>query len=164
MSAGYDPPTRRIEAQPPAAGPPPVEPVEHELLRRIRSLQTMVALVGLLAVAALGVALYTLLTDEDRDAGDGRRGASTSQVERLSDDVAELENRIDDRATKSSVSELEGQVEELAEQAEQAGEEGGDVERLRSDVEELQQRVDDLARQQQQQQEQQPDTGGAETP
>lgn len=168
MGADYDPPTRRLPAQPVApVAAPGYEPPEHEIARRLRSLQSVLAFVGLLAALALGVALYTLLTDEDREDGDGRRGASTTQVERLESRIDELEDDVDDRATKNSVSELRDDQQQLGEQVEQAaggGEQGDEVnaaiEDLQGDVQQLQQRLDDLA----EQQAAGGDTGGAQTP
>ena len=168
MGTDYDPPTRRIplEPQQPVAAQPgyvQVEPPEHELLRKVRSLQTGLALVGLLSALALGVALYTLLTDEDRNSGDGRRGASNAEVERLENRVSELQDDIDNRATKTSVSKLRGEQEQLSESVEQAtgDDTGADAkaaaDQLKTDVQELSERVDKLS-----QQVQQGSTGGTD--
>jgi uncharacterized protein HemX len=149
-----DPPTRPLEPQPGA--PPDPDPgyvpderaIPHEeLLDRIRSLRTGLALVGLLALAGLGVGVWALLEDRnDRDA----RGASPARVSQLEDRADQLEQEIGERASDRSVEELRSQQEELAEQVEgvsedTAGEElAQSVEELRQDVEELEQRVDEL--------------------
>jgi chromosome segregation ATPase len=156
----YEPPTRRIPPTPPT--PPPggvreteyvADPEREELRDRIRSLRTALALTALLALAGLGVGLYTLLAEDEED--NGRRGASPARVSALSDRVDDLEERVGDRATKNSVTRLEQRQEELEGQIEQAGEAGGDAEALQesleqvnTDVQALEQRVDDLAAQQ----------------
>lgn len=162
---GYDPepPTRRIPPQPPAGTP--VAQSQHierevvteddlrhqQLLDKLRSLQTALALVGVLAAAALGVALYAVLSSDEE--GDGR-GASSSRVSQLEEDVDRLNERVEDRATENSVSELRQDVEELNGDVEQAQSEGGGaeeatqaVEDLRGDVDQLEQQVEDLAQQ-----------------
>lgn len=165
MGADQDPPTGRLVPEEPVVREyVAAEPAEHELLRRLKSLQAALALVGVLAAAALGVALYALLTDEDRTEGDGRRGASPTRVEQLEDRVDELEQDVEERATKSSVSQLRGEQEQLGEQLEQvAGDNDGEaatqaVEELGADVQALQERVDELAQQQAQ-----GDAGGSGT-
>lgn len=147
-----EPPTRRIPPTPPGS-PPPRETVreteyvadpEMERLRdRIRSLSTALALTALLAIAGLGVALYTLLADDEEQDGN-RRGASPARVSALSDRVDELEDRVGDRATKNSVDSLEDRVAQVEEQAEQAGEQGGDTAQLQESIEALDQSVTTL--------------------
>jgi hypothetical protein len=167
-----EPPTRRIPPRDPQSpqpsqtpgGPPPggvreTEYVteggpgpEEELRDRVRSLQTALAVVGVLAAAALGVALWSLLGDDD-EGGDGR-GASTQRVSRLQDRVERLEDRVDERATKNDVSSVEEDLAELRGEVEQASRDDGDddgaqeaVDDLRSDLQRLTQRVDRLAAQ-----------------
>ena len=162
MSYDTDPPTRRLAPnEPPAVVPVNVRETEHvvaedplwreQLLDSVRSLRTGLVLVGLLAAAALTLSLFTLLTDEDRTDGDGRRGASAGRVAGIDDRVDRLESEIDDRATKSSVSslrsaqqELESKVEDASAQA--AESDGGTeaAEALQDDVQALGQRLDDL--------------------
>ena len=156
---GYDPepPTRRIPPQQPVP-PPPHERVreteyvvedpnlrDRELHDRIKTLQTALALVGVLAAAALGVALWTLLAEDEE--GDGR-GASQQRVSRLDDRVERLEDRVDERATENEVSELREDVEQLQGDVEEAGSQDdatAEVDAVREDVAELEQQVDDLA-------------------
>ena len=157
MASDHEPPTRRLDPQQPgthvreteyAAGP---TPQETELRDKLRSLQTALALVGVLAAAALGVALWTLLSEDEE--GDGR-GASPQRVDRLQDRVEKLEDRVGDRATKSSVDSLRDDLEAVQEDAAAAAEpdESGAeaqaaVEELQGEVEALEQQVADLAQQ-----------------
>lgn len=161
MDHEREPPTRRLRPRPgaprePEPGYVPDERVgaHEELLDRIRSLRTALALVGLLALAGLGLGVWALLEDRnDRDA----RGASPARVTQLEDRAEQLEQEVGERASDQSVEELRAQQEELAEQVENvsedtAGEElAQSVEELRQDVAELEQRVEEL--------EAQPDTG-----
>lgn len=124
-----------------------------ELADRLRSLRTMLALVALLSLAALGVGLWALLEDaNDRD----RRGASPERVSQLEDRADELERELDNRASDESVEELRGEQEQLADRVEALGEAtSGDeteqaLESLRQDVAELEQRVEELEAQQEQ--------------
>ena len=162
MGYDQDPPTRRLSPQQPAdpartgvreteyatGGP---TPAEAELRDRLRSLQTALAFVGVLAAIALGVALWSLLSEDEPS---GAQSASPERVDRLQDRVATLEEQMDQRATKSSVADLRSDVERLQADVDEAsaGAEGGEetqaaVETLQGDVEELQQQVADLAAQ-----------------
>ena len=142
-----EPPTRRIPPQ----DPPPrgtvreteyVDDPEREALRdRIRSLTTALVLTALLATAALGVALYTLLADDEEE--NGRQGASPARVSNVEDRVDELESRIEDRATNGDVEELEERLGAVEEEAEQAAE-GGDTTQLQDAIETLDQNVQEL--------------------
>ena len=163
MAGPPDDPTRRL--QPAAPHDPYREPVYAEddplappgttLLDRLRSLQRWLAVVGAIALAGLGIALYTLLA-EDEEGNDGR-GASRQSVRDLRERVEAVEEDVDDRATKTSVSELRGRQEELDARvdqvAEQAGEGGGGAEaqqaaeELQSDLQALEQRVESVEQQ-----------------
>ena len=162
-----EPPTRRIDPVPPPPGTPrereiiTEEPagVREALLDELRSLKRTLAIVGVVAIAALGVALWALLSQEEE--GDAQRGASNERVSQLEDRVDSLENDVEDAATKQSVSNVRQNQEELSEQVDQLAEDssgGGDdaqqaqesVEQLQQDVEELGQRLDDVEQQQQQ--------------
>ena len=93
-----DPPEEPTRPLPPATPPPARVGVEREvaapvedpyrtelLLDQLRSLRTALAIVGVIAVAALAVAVYAVLTkDEVSDAG---AGASSQQVADLADRV-----------------------------------------------------------------------------
>jgi TolA-binding protein len=164
MAGPPDDRTRRM----PAVTPPPAgglretvhaergpDPYQAELLDRVRAVQRWLALVGVLALAALGTALYAVLS-EDEEGGRDARGASRQSVSDLRDRVETLEDEIGDRATKSSVSSLRSQQEELderiAELDQQAGEGDADaaqqaLEELRGDLQELDQRLEAVEQQ-----------------
>jgi outer membrane murein-binding lipoprotein Lpp len=135
-SAGYeesvspppdpDEPTRRLPpTHPPDAPLPPRYEREvavtagddlvwrEEVLDRLDSLRTAVVLLGLVAVAALGVALWALLTQEEE--GDARRGASVEQVRDLEERVDELEQDVEQASPREEVSQLSDSVESLDE-------------------------------------------------
>ncbi len=162
-------PTRRLS---PASPPPPggrdplpreyayvegdPEPSRGAVLDELRALKRWLAVVGAIALAGLGISLYTLLS-EDEEQGTDRRGASPARVAALDDRVDELEDRVGDRATKNALAQLEERQAELEGQVEQAGEAGGDteavqqsIEQVSADVQALEQRVDELAAQQEQ--------------
>ncbi len=159
MAYDREPPTRQIPPQPPHPRDVPVAltPEEaqfrQEVLDRLRSLRTGVALTALLAAVALGIGLYALL-EATADDDEGPRGASPARVSRIDRRVDDLEDRLDDRATKNAVSTLEDRQEELQEQLSDVSKRAGQddaaqqVEDVRGDVQELQQRVDELAQQQ----------------
>lgn len=102
MSAsGPDDPTRRM---PPVSAPPRrgttvyVEPEEalwrQEVLDRLRSQTTAITLVAVLAFAALGVGLWAVLSDAQRD-----DGASSARVSRLEQRVDRVESALSGRDT-----------------------------------------------------------------
>ena len=119
------------------------------LLDQLRSLRTALAIVGLIAVAALAVAVYAVLTkDEVSDAG---AGASSQQVADLDDRVDALEADVKTRATKNQVSQLSDDVKALsdkvAKQSESAAssDNGGTDEQARSSIDKLEQSVQTLS-------------------
>ena len=151
-------PTRRLA---PASPPPPggrdplpreyayvegdPEPGRGAVLDELRALKRWLAVVGVIALAGLGISLYTLLS-EDED-GDGR-GASRTSVRQLDDRVDQVEDDIRERATKNSVSELREEQEALDTRVDEVSEQAGEgpdadaVSELRSQVEELEGRVE----------------------
>ena len=149
-----DPHTRRMD---PAAPPPggPEDPYEDD---RLKSLRTWLAVVGVLAVAALGVGLWALLTQEEES--DAQQGATAASVSSLRERVSDLESDVEDLATKSSVSKVREDQADLEKQVDELGKaaEGGEdtdalkqsVDDLEGEVEQLQQDVDDLRAQQDQ--------------
>lgn len=174
-----DPPEEPTRPLPPTT-PAPVRPVyEREvaapvedsyrteiLLDRLRSLRTALAIVGVIAVAALGVAAYAVLTmEEESDAGGG---ASRQRVANLDDRVDALETEVEDRARTNDVNRIADDVQALsvrvdrvAKQAQSAAssDNSGTDEQARSSIDqlnqsitELDQRVRDLEDQAQQQQ------------
>ena len=74
------------------------------MLERLRSLRTAVALVGVVAVAALALALWALLSEQAND--DDRRGASAARVAALSDRVDVLESDVRDAASGDALAAL----------------------------------------------------------
>lgn len=93
----------------------------------LRSLRTAVVLLGLVSIAALGLALYALLRADEADTGDRTSGPSQSEVSQLEDRVETLEDRepadqdsvekaLEDKADAADVTALEKQVSELADQ------------------------------------------------
>ena len=167
------PVVERVVGPPPVqervVGPPPVQervvaPVVDPsiiLLRledTIDSLRTWLVVVGLVAVVALGIALYAVVSDDTSSGGNGStRGAASDErvtqiehrVDRLSrqvqdvrgdggasEDTAALANRIDN--LESTVKSLSGQP--AAGGTQQAIDElSGRIDDLASDVEKLQQ-------------------------
>lgn len=93
---------------------------------QLRSLKSMMALIGVLALTALGLALYDLLAG-DEDGGD--RGASRDRVAQIDQRVDRLENKAGGASEESDVAKVREGLDGKAEQA--------DVEQLGSDVEEL---------------------------
>lgn len=182
MSLPPDPdePTRRL----PPTAPPDVPPRaayerevavtteadlvwREEVLDRLNSLRNAMVLLGLVAVAALGIALWALLTQEEE--GDARRGASVERVSDLEERVDELEQDVERASSRDAVSQLSENVEALDERvgaleervegsgaSEQAVEDlqgdvqqvGDAVEQLGDAVEQLDQRVAALEQQQ----------------
>ena len=134
----------------------------------LRSVKSMLALVGLLAAAAFGLALYELLTDDD-----GGGGASRERVAQLDDrvdrlekkaggtseesDVADVRDGLEDKADKADVDALGEQVEELQASVEAAGSgqenaaSADDVAALSEQVEQLAADVEELQAQAEQQ-------------
>ena len=133
-----------------------------DVLDRLRSLRTGLLVVGVLALAALGVALWVLLDDvDDTD----RRGASRERVERLEERVDRLETQAGEAASEGGLAAirdgqraLQRRVQGLGATVEQsradAGEISGALDALQDSVETLDQRL--AAVEQQQQQQQQP--------
>lgn len=93
---------------------------------QIRSLKSMMALVGVLALAALGLALYDLLRDDD---GGDREGASRERVAQIDERVDRLEGRAGGAPKESDVTRVQEGLEGKAEQS--------DVEDLGAQIEEL---------------------------
>ena len=170
MTVDPDEPTRRL----PPAEPPPVrerrtvvtgEPDRAwavALLDRLRPLRTAVALVGVVAVAALAVGLWALLSEQADD--DERRSASQARVAELSDRVDELEANVRDSASDDALgtmrdrqrqldqrlTALEEQVgdgESVASLQDDVAQVGAGVEQLTQTIEQLEQRVDELEQQ-----------------
>jgi uncharacterized protein HemX len=108
---------------------------------RLRSLTRALAVVALLAVAALGIALWALLAEDD----DGR--ARARAVRALEDRVERLEAEVDRAPSRVVVSVRDEQrsLDERLDELEQYTSEATDG--LRQDVRELEGRVDELRQQ-----------------
>ena len=161
MSLPPDPdePTRRL---PPDAPPPRGYEREvavtagddlvwrEEVLDRLASLRSAVVVLGIVAVAALGVALWALLTQEEES--DAQQGASVERVRDLEDRVAELEQDVEQASSRDELAQLSENVESLDERVgdledrveRQAGDEQA-VEDLQGDVQELGDAVEQLS-------------------
>lgn len=145
------PPDRPTEPLRPAQRAPVVEdrvagpdPILLRLEDALDSLRTGLMIVGVIAVAALGVAIYSLVSQED--GGDGSRSALASdshvselddRVDRISRQVQDLRGDGDDEELGDRVEALEGTVKELAERPAPGDATGA--------VKELSERIDDIA-------------------
>jgi DNA repair exonuclease SbcCD ATPase subunit len=159
-----DEPTRPL---PPAPDAPPPREYEREVavtagddlvwreevIDRLNSLRAAVVLLGILAVAALGVALWSLLTQEEES--DARRGASVDRVREMEERVEGLERDIERAPSRDALSQLSETVESLDERVgavedrvERQGADGGAseqaVEDLQGDVQQLGDAVEQL--------------------
>lgn len=113
----------------------------------LQSLRTGLMIVGVIAVAALGVAIYSLMRDDDAStaanggaAGDSRVSQIDDRVDRISRQVQDLRGGGDDdeaAALGDRIEALEGTVKELAERPAP-----GDATQA---VQELSDRIDDVA-------------------
>ncbi|MDP8967254.1 MAG: hypothetical protein M3N04_01500 [Actinomycetota bacterium] len=157
-----DRPTERLQPSPPpgpvyeervAAGPD-VSAILLRLEDAISSLRTGLVIVGVIAVAALGVAIYTLLQDDET--GGSRSGlASDERVSQLDERVDRISRQVQglragdggdggDEGLEDRVAALERSVETLAERPaadpQQAIDElSGRIDEIARDVEQLQQ-------------------------
>ena len=120
------PPTGGPVAPDEPGGPAWPERVEDQ----IRNLKQLAAALGVLALIALGVAVWALLAGDDDESTSGGR-VSAGQVSRIDDRVDRLEQQVDDIDTSQLEEDIEGKVDK------------GDVDELRQDVEELRSAVED---------------------
>jgi DNA repair exonuclease SbcCD ATPase subunit len=160
-----DEPTRRLPPTHPPDAPPPREYEREvavatsdelvwreEVIDRLNSLRTAVFLVGVLAVAALGVAVWSLLTQEEES--DARRGASVDRVRDLEERVEGLERDIERAPSRDALSQLAetvdsldervGAVEDRVERQGAGGASEQAVEDLQGDVQQLGDAVEQL--------------------
>jgi len=163
------PPARAVDDR--AVAAPVEDPYRTELLLdQLRSLRTALAIVGVIAVAALAVALYAVITKEEES--DTGAGASRQQVANLAERVDALESDVKDRATEDDVNQvaddveaLSNRVDKVAKQSQSAASSDTDkqarssidqlntnVQTLSQNVKDLDERVRDLEDQAQQQQ------------
>jgi outer membrane murein-binding lipoprotein Lpp len=118
-----------------------------EILDRLNSLRTAVVLVGILAVVALGIALWARFTQEEES--DARRGASAERVRDLEERIEELDQDIERAASRDALSQLSETVESLDERVAALERRGGGaseqaVEDLQADVQQLVDAVEQL--------------------
>ena len=151
-----DQPTERI---PPRTPREPVEPVVHERVEpvgptwhdefaaRLRNLQTAVALLTVLSLAALAVGIFALLENDDEN-GSNRTGASAARVASLSERVDRLESRSGNTASDNSVSGLSDSVDRLESRLDDLSDVDQSVESVQQDLTEIRERVDQLEQQQ----------------
>lgn len=130
MSYDEDPPTRRLPVPPrgeplprervgpPEPGPPGggsqgggISEVQlYDLEQRLKSMRTWLTTLALVAVLALVVAAVALATgggDDESSSADARTPAA------LRRDVAQLEERLDDRVTKGQLASVKDDIAEL---------------------------------------------------
>jgi uncharacterized protein HemX len=148
-----DDPTRRLRPAEPVAYGDTEELLFREDVRdRLRSLKTAVVLLAVLAVVALGIAIWALLSSQDTS---DTQGASASRVSALEDQVNDLEADVKNSASKNDLQqlskreqELAAKVDDLDQQSTQTADDlatvSKDVQTLQQDVEDLQGRVDAL--------------------
>ncbi len=124
----------------------------HAVLLRLedamQSLRTGLMIVGVIAVAALGVAIYALMKDDGGSNASNSNAASDSRVSQLDDRIDRLSRQVQDvrsdgggnddtAALGDRVESLEGTVKELADRPTP-----GDATQA---VQELSDRIDDIA-------------------
>jgi methyl-accepting chemotaxis protein len=161
------PPDRPTERLQPAPPPPQYErvvdpraPVATDatilftrLEDTISSLRTWIAVIGVLAVAALGLGLYAVVRDTG-STGTTRGAASADRVARLNDRVDRLSRQIQQlRSSSNGTSALSRRVDELSRQVATLRSQGGGGSSSTDPTQALQdlnRRVDDLTRQVQQ--------------
>ncbi len=156
MSVPPDEPTRRVPVQPAVPRPAPVAaapaaaayPVEdpywrEQVLDRLDGLRTGLAIIGTLAVIALGLSIWALVREhQDRTSGSGV-AARSAQIRELRDDIDTLRGQVANRATT-------GQLEAVSKQAAASGgsttttTDTGATDALTKAVNDLNQQVSDL--------------------
>jgi hypothetical protein len=156
-----DDPTRPIPPAPPRPAVPVRERVvaaDDELIAELndhlRSFRRMLALVAVLSLAALGVALWALLADQEEDAEPGPPTATQQQFEDLDQRLSALENDFIETPTNADIARIDEErraltkrVRDLATQFREAQESRvrpAAVEALEEDVTALTERVDEL--------------------
>jgi chromosome segregation ATPase len=105
----------------------------------LSSLRAGLAVVAVLATAALGVAVWTLL-----DGDDARDGASPVRVERLEDRLDEVESDVEDAASQTGAAEIRETQRDLQSRLQALEEASGDSAAMREAVEEVAQSVETL--------------------
>ena len=86
----------------------------------VRSLRTAVVLLGLLSVAALGVAIYALVKSQEADRGSassGRVARLDDRVDKLSSDLQRMRESTSGTADESDVNQVQDRLSEKASSA-----------------------------------------------
>ena len=157
MSTNPPPPDRPTDRLRPSPPPPPVyeervatagvdaDAILLRLEDAIGSLRTGLTIVGVLAVAALGVAIYSLMQDDDEGGGSRSGLATDSRVSDLEDRVDRISRQVQDVRSgdnaggdvpEERVAALEETVKDLAERPSADPQEA---------IDELSSRIDDIA-------------------
>jgi polyhydroxyalkanoate synthesis regulator phasin len=155
LSPADDEPTRQVPParprQPKAGGagavPPTSQPHvrtwEEELADRIASLKSWVVMLGILSIAALGVAAYAAVAANDNSSSD--TGVTKSQIRELESRISDLE---DNSTSDATISQLKSDVSDLSEQVNKLQSESSGSDSVSpSDFQTLQQQVSDLSQQ-----------------
>lgn len=155
-----DRPTERLQPQPPPqyegaaqyeGAPRPGVPVAGDpallfarLEDTISSLRTMVAVVGVIAVVALGLGLYAVLR-EDSSSSTPSDAASSDEVARLDERVDSLSRQVQDlRSSSGDTSALDDRIDDLSKEVDTLKSASSETEQA---VKDLEGRVDDLSSQ-----------------
>ena len=118
------------------------DPAWHALvLDRLDSLRTAVAIVGVIAVAALVLSIWTFLRERD-DRDRLRGGTQAAAIANLRDRVDSLASRVNSRATTTSVGDLRKQVDNRLNGLSKSSKDA----QARASVTKLQTSVDDLSK------------------
>lgn len=146
------PPDRPTDPQRAVQHHPPVEervrspdPVLLRLEDAVDSLRTGIMIVGVIAVAALGVGIYSLVSQDDGGEGSRSGLASDSRVSKLDDRVDSISRQVQDlRGAEGDDDELGERVEALEKTVKELAERPtpGDATEA---VKELSDRIDDIA-------------------
>jgi septal ring factor EnvC (AmiA/AmiB activator) len=162
MADPHDSTRRLAPAEPPPQYPRSPDGDEltwrEYLLDRFHSLRTAVILLGILATAALAVAVWALL-----DAQNDRQQPSGARIAVLQDRISALESSIKRVPTQDDVTALRDRQRALDDRL-KAVEEAGRRAATQKDVAALQQRVDDLDKRVQKLEQQQAQPSPAATP
>ena len=119
-------PRAPVVREPVAATYQPADPLWFERIDdRLRSLSSIVAVLAVVSLAALGLSIYALLRD------DGRDGASPERVTNLADRVERLEGRSADAADSGTTAALDSRLDDTAQDVSRLSDEVG---KLRSAV------------------------------
>jgi methyl-accepting chemotaxis protein len=157
MSVPPEEPTRRVPVAPAVAREVPVAPAaapavvsddvywREQVISRLDGLRTAIALVGAIAVIALGLSIWALAREhQDRSGGTGV-AARNEQIRELRSDVDTLRSQLGNRATT-------GQLDALSKQVAAAGQgnsgasasDAGAINALNKSVSQLSQQMTDL--------------------